>query len=96
MVKDSECISSCKEFRAFKEEVPWSDSLTTYEREHFKTYLRFIDASADNASYDEMAQIILGIDPVEEPERARGKPARSHLERANWMATAGYTESFAD
>ncbi|WP_352798596.1 hypothetical protein [Mesorhizobium sp. M0678] len=47
-----------------KEEVPWSDSLTTYDREHFRTYLRFVDASADNASYEEMAQIILGIDPV--------------------------------
>ncbi|MER8537468.1 DUF2285 domain-containing protein [Mesorhizobium sp. M1005] len=78
-----------------KEEVPWSDSLTTYDREHFRTYLRFVDASADNASYEEMAQIILGIDPVEEPERAR-KAARSNLERANWMATAGYRELFAD
>ncbi|MER8996146.1 hypothetical protein [Mesorhizobium sp. M0678] len=32
---------------------------------------------------------------VEEPERAR-KAARSNLERANWMATAGYRELFAD
>ncbi|WP_245446297.1 DNA -binding domain-containing protein [Mesorhizobium kowhaii] len=65
-----------------KEEVPWSDSLTTYDKEHFRTYLRFLDASADNASYAEMAQVMLGIDAVQEPERA-WKAARSHLDRAN-------------
>ncbi|MER9279609.1 DUF2285 domain-containing protein [Mesorhizobium sp. M0522] len=77
-----------------KEEVPWSDSLTTYDRQHFTTYLRFLDASADNASYEEMAQVILGIDPVQEPERAR-KTVRSHLDRANWIVTTGYKELFA-
>ncbi|MER8748041.1 DUF2285 domain-containing protein [Mesorhizobium sp. M1050] len=77
-----------------KDEVPWSDRLTAYDKEHFTVYIRFLDASADDASYEEMAQIILGIDPVEEPERAR-KAARSHLDRANWMATTGYKELFA-
>lgn len=24
-----------------EDEVPWSDSLTAYDKEHFKTYLRF-------------------------------------------------------
>ncbi|MER8886784.1 DUF2285 domain-containing protein [Mesorhizobium sp. M0643] len=77
-----------------KEEVPWSDSLTTYDRQHFTTYLRLLDAGADEASYEEMAQVILGIDPVQEPERAR-KIVRSHLDRANWMVTTGYKELFA-
>ncbi|RWH68659.1 MAG: DUF2285 domain-containing protein [Mesorhizobium sp.] len=77
-----------------KDEVPWSESLTAYDKEHFKTYLRFLDASADDASYEEMAQVILGIDPAEEPVRAR-KAARSHLDRANWMMTTGYKELFA-
>lgn len=77
-----------------KEEVPWSDSLTSYDRQHFTTYLRLLDASADEASYEEMAQVILGIDPVQEPERAR-KTVRSHLDRANWMVTTGYKELFA-
>ncbi|ESZ27407.1 DUF2285 domain-containing protein [Mesorhizobium sp. L2C066B000] len=78
----------------FKDEVLWADSLTAYDKEHFTTYLRFLDAGADDASYEEMAQIILGIDPVQEPERAR-KAARSHLDRANWMVTTGYKELFA-
>ncbi|MER9519406.1 DUF2285 domain-containing protein [Mesorhizobium sp. M0614] len=79
----------------FKDEVLWADSLTAYDKEHFTTYLRFLDAGADDASYEEMAQIILGIDPVQEPERAR-KAARSHLDRANWMVTTGYKELFAE
>ncbi|WP_306462669.1 MULTISPECIES: hypothetical protein [unclassified Mesorhizobium] len=43
------------------------DSLTAYDKEHFKTYLRFLDASADDASYEEMAKVILVIDSAEEP-----------------------------
>ncbi|RUW45465.1 DUF2285 domain-containing protein [Mesorhizobium sp. M1A.F.Ca.ET.072.01.1.1] len=79
---------------AIQEEVPWSDSLTAYDKQHHTLYLRFLDAAADDASYEEMAQEILGIDPVQEPERAR-KAARSHLDRANWMVTTGYKELFA-
>ncbi|MDX8449656.1 MULTISPECIES: DNA -binding domain-containing protein [Mesorhizobium] len=77
-----------------RDEVPWSDSLTAYDKEHFTTYMRFLDAAADSASYEEMAQLILGIDPEREPERARNA-ARSHLDRANWMVTTGYRELFA-
>ncbi|TIV55094.1 DUF2285 domain-containing protein [Mesorhizobium sp.] len=76
-------------------EVPWSDSLTAYDKEHFTTYLRFLDAAADDGTYEEMAQKILDIDPQCEPERARNA-ARSHLDRANWMMTTGYKELFAD
>ncbi|RUT97668.1 DUF2285 domain-containing protein [Mesorhizobium sp. USDA-HM6] len=75
-------------------EVPWSNSLTAYDKEHSTIYLRFLDAAADDANYEEMADLILGIDPQLEPERAR-KAARSHLDRANWMVTTGYSELFA-
>lgn len=30
--------------RGLEEEVPWSESLTPYDREHFTTYMRFLDA----------------------------------------------------
>ncbi|MER9270453.1 DUF2285 domain-containing protein [Mesorhizobium sp. M0643] len=76
------------------EEVPWSDSITVYDKENFTIYLQILDASADNASEEEMAKLILGIDPVLEPVRAR-KALRSHLDRANWMVTTGYKELFA-
>ncbi|TIT05067.1 MAG: DUF2285 domain-containing protein, partial [Mesorhizobium sp.] len=72
-----------------------SESLTSYDQAHFTIYLRILDACADNASVEEMAEVILGIDPTCEPERAR-KALRSHLARANWMVTAGYKELFAN
>lgn len=80
--------------RKIIEEVPWSESLTAYDKEHFTTYMRLMDASADDASEEEMAHLILGIDPAREPERAR-KALRSHLDRAHWMVTNGYKELFA-
>lgn len=76
------------------DEVPWSDSITSYDRQHSTIYLRILDACADNASVEEMAELILGIDPVLEPVRAR-KAIRSHIDRANWMMTTGYKELFA-
>ncbi|MGX5805108.1 hypothetical protein ACWGS9_28210 [Bradyrhizobium sp. Arg314] len=79
---------------ALATEVPWSDSLTAYDKEHFTIYMRFLDAGGDNATYEEMAKEILGIDPDLEPERAR-RAARSHLDRANWILTTGYKELFA-
>ncbi|RWA59006.1 MAG: DUF2285 domain-containing protein [Mesorhizobium sp.] len=76
------------------DKVPWSDRLTAYDREHFTTYMQLLDAYADNATEEEMAHLILGIDPAREPERAR-KALRSHLERANWIVTTGYKDLFA-
>ncbi|ARP67241.1 MULTISPECIES: DNA -binding domain-containing protein [Mesorhizobium] len=78
---------------AITDEVPWSDGITAYDKEHFTTYMRLLDASGDDASEEEMAHLILGIDPRREPERAR-KAVRSHLDRANWVMTSGYKELF--
>ncbi|WP_263484157.1 DUF2285 domain-containing protein [Mesorhizobium sp. CA8] len=80
---------------AVADEVPWADSLTAYDNEHFAVYLRLLDACADNASEEEMAQTVLGIDPRQEPTRAR-KAVRSHLDRTHWLITSGYKELFAD
>ncbi|MER9839063.1 DUF2285 domain-containing protein [Mesorhizobium sp. M0145] len=79
---------------AVADEVPWAESLTAYDNEHFRIYLRLIDACAGNASEEEMAQAILGIDSVREPARAQ-KAVRSHLARAHWLVIAGYKELFA-
>ena len=77
-----------------QEEIPWSDTLTDYDNAHFTLYLRLLDASADDASEEEMARLILGIDPADEPERAQNTLS-SHLDRANWLMTTGYKELFA-
>lgn len=76
------------------DEVPWSDHVTPYDEAHFVVYLRLLDASADSAGEEEMARVVLGIDPAEEPERAR-KALRSHLERARWMTETGYRDLFS-
>ncbi|WP_367158797.1 hypothetical protein [Mesorhizobium sp.] len=65
---------------------PWSDSITSYDRQHRTIYLCIRDACADNLSVEEMANLVLGIDPILEPVRAR-KAVRSHIDRANWMVT---------
>jgi hypothetical protein len=73
------------------DDVPWSDHVTPYDEAHFVVYLRLLDASIDGASEDEMSRIVLGIDPMKEPERAR-KALQSHLRRARWMTEMGYRD----
>ncbi|MER8550019.1 hypothetical protein NKH41_30975 [Mesorhizobium sp. M1169] len=78
---------------ALCDEVPWSDSITSYDRQHRSVYLRILDACAYNVSVEEMADRILGIDPILEPVRAR-KAVRSHIDRANWIVTTGSKHLF--
>ncbi|MBP2233386.1 hypothetical protein J2847_006724 [Azospirillum agricola] len=68
---------------------PLSETLTDYDRLHLVTYLRLLDAEADGADPDEVARIVLRIDPAREPERARHAHA-THLARAQWMTRVGY------
>ena len=71
------------------DEVPWSETITDYDEAHFVVYLRLLDASADGASADEMARVVLGIDPSQERHRAE-QAVSSHLRRARWMTETGY------
>ena len=71
------------------DEAPIGETLTDYDRLHLVTYLRLLDAAAEGADPDEVARIVLRIDPIEEPERARRAHA-SHLARARWMTEHGY------
>ncbi|MBI2741038.1 MAG: DUF2285 domain-containing protein [Rhodospirillales bacterium] len=77
------------------DEVPWSESITPYDEAHLVVYLRLLDASADGASADEMAQIVLGIDPAREPQRAE-RAVDSQLRRARWMSKVGYRQLLRD
>lgn len=72
-------------------EPPWANRVTDYDRRHFVTYLRLLDADADGAHPDEVARIVLGIDPGREPERARHAHT-THLARARWMTATGYRD----
>ncbi len=71
--------------------APLGAHLTDYDRAHTATYLRLLDAAKEGAPWEEASQIVLGIDPLREP--ARAKPAYdSHIARARWLTKRGYKE----
>jgi hypothetical protein len=69
--------------------APTDSMLTPYDHEHLITYLRLLDADAEGADWQEVARIVLHIDPEREPARAR-QAFDSHLARARWMTEHGY------
>jgi len=69
--------------------APSADELTDYDRAHFRTYLRLLDAEADKASWQEAVSVILGFHPEEDEECAR-RAYDTHLARAHWMAKKGH------
>lgn len=71
--------------------APTSPVLTGYDETHAVTYLRLLDAAAEDAEWQEVAKIVLNIDPDHEPDRAH-RVWQSHLERAKWMSRAGYRQ----
>jgi hypothetical protein len=70
---------------------PDAATLTDYDRRNAATYLRLLDAEADGADWREVVQIVLGVDPDAEPERAQTMH-RLHLDRAHWMRDGGYKD----
>lgn len=74
---------------SFDDSPPESDQVTDYDERHFVTYLRLLDASAESADWREAVQIVFGLDPTQEPERARSVHD-SHLARARWMTEKGF------
>ncbi|QEX23299.1 hypothetical protein FRZ61_32350 [Hypericibacter adhaerens] len=73
------------------DEPPQSAVLTSYDRAHMKLYLRLLDAETDGADWREAVELLFGIDPTKEPERA-SRVHRSHLARARWMTEQGYRQ----
>jgi hypothetical protein len=75
----------------FDDKPPLSPELTPYDERHLVTYLRLLDAAEEQADWREVVRIIFGLDPLQEPERAR-IVHDSHLSRARWMTEAGYRQ----
>ena len=69
--------------------MPWSDGITEYDNQHDETYIRLLDADKEGVSKDEMARLILCIDPAKEPDRDL-RAVESQLARARWMTKVGY------
>ncbi len=72
-------------------DVPWSDDITAYDEAHFITYIRLLDAQAEQADWRAVARIVLHRDPVAEPDRTR-RCWEEHLKRAKWMTESGYRQ----
>ncbi|MDR3474362.1 MAG: DUF2285 domain-containing protein [Devosia sp.] len=72
-----------------EDQPPDSARLTSYDERHLAAYIRLLDAEAEGADWREAVQIIFGIDPDQEPVRAK-RIHDSHLARARWMAKVGY------
>lgn len=77
--------------RKLLDEPPAESRVTDYDRAHLVTYLRLLDAEADAADWQEAAELILGIDPEREHDRAL-RIHTSHLARAKWMTANGYRD----
>ena len=69
--------------------APEGERLTDYDREHLVTYLRLLDAEKEGASWREITQLVLRLDPADQPDRAR-RAYDTHLARARWISTNGY------
>ncbi len=65
--------------------------VTAYDHAHLQAYLRLLDAAAAHADWREAAALVLGLDVAADPDRAR-RIHEVHLERARWMAQAGYRD----
>ena len=73
------------------ETAPEGSVLTTYDKQHLTTYLRLLDAEAAQADWEEVAKIVLNLDPNADKARAR-KTLESHLARAHWLTNNGYRQ----
>lgn len=76
---------------AFLDEPPLSDTLTDYDRAHFKLYMRLLHAEADGSDWKEAVEVLFGIDPSLEPDRAL-RIHTSHIARARWTSEHFYNE----
>lgn len=77
----------------FEDRPPALDVPGPYDERHFVTYLRLLEAAKEEADWREVVQIIFGLDPELERDRAR-EVYDSHLARAQWMCEAGYRHLF--
>jgi hypothetical protein len=75
--------------------APVGEALTEYDELHLITYLRLLDADRAGANWQEVAKIVLHIDPLAEFERAK-RAWESHLARAKWMTAHGYQHLLRD
>lgn len=78
----------------FHDQPPPSDRISPYDEQHLAIYLRLLMAEEEGADWREVVQVIFGLDPQREPDRAK-LVHDSHLARAHWMTKTGYRHLLA-
>jgi hypothetical protein len=73
------------------DEAPTAPMVTDYDKAHLKLYLRLLDADTEGAAWEQVARLLLDIDPVAERDRALRRH-ETHLARARWMTDRGYLD----
>jgi len=73
----------------FEDRPPLTDRVNAYDEQHLAIYVQLLMAEEEGADWREVVQVIFGLDPSREPERAK-TVHESHLARARWMTEAGY------
>ncbi|WP_317135209.1 DNA -binding domain-containing protein [Nguyenibacter vanlangensis] len=74
---------------SFAERPPLTDRVSPYDERHLAIYLRLLMAEEEGADWREVVQVLFGLDPEREPDRAK-IVHDSHLARARWMTETGY------
>ena len=74
---------------SFQDRPPSTERVNAYDEQHLATYLRLLMAEEEGADWREVVQVIFGLNPAQEPGRAK-MVHESHLARARWMTEAGY------
>lgn len=69
--------------------APNSDNITSYDREHFKLYLRLLDAEENDIHWEIAAVKIMGLEAGDLSNKYCWK---SHLQRAKWLSDFGYRQ----
>lgn len=75
----------------FLDQPPSGAALTAYDQAHIKLYLRLLDADAEGADWKEVVEVLFGLDPRAETDRA-SRVYGAHLTRAKWMRENGFRE----
>jgi hypothetical protein len=73
----------------FQDRPPHTERVSAYDEQHLAIYLRLLMAEEERADWREVVQVIFGLNPAQEPARAK-TVHESHLARARWMPEAGY------
>ncbi|MFQ3452428.1 DUF2285 domain-containing protein [Bradyrhizobium sp. UFLA01-814] len=77
----------------FQDQPPQTDRVNAYDEKNLAIYIQLLMAEEEGADWREVVQVIFGLDPAREPDRAK-IVHDSHLARARWMTEAGYRHLF--